>query len=153
MEGLPSPSLALPATPKRLVLFVVGVLFAWTAFIGIVAHATGAFAGSPIQAPHRSLSGLSRHSALGAAGDLDDQLGRQWTEKLLNDLQSSATDTTVAATLAELRSTLEARDDKMQAEQQMDAVMGCLPLVRQPASSLNARTSHATLRGRFSRAS
>ena len=49
----------------------------------------------------------------------DDAVERQWTSKLLNDLQGTAGDASVSATISELRATIEARDQARDSSRQL----------------------------------
>lgn len=54
-------------------------------------------------------------------GTSDEAVEQQWTSKLLSDLQSSAADETVSATIAELKSTIEARDQRLSLQKPSEA--------------------------------
>ena len=98
---------------------LAGALVAWTALLCLMGKLAGlSFSAAPLPPQPRrplGLGGPSRSllSASSLADSGDDQLERRWTEKLLGDLQSAAADESVSATLSELRSTLDAREERL----------------------------------------
>ena len=116
--------ISLMQSPRRAALAVVGVLFLWTALLGIAVHLSGAYAtasgnmAASAGSVHRGLAPptSSRHLLQrGESPDDADDEELRWANKLMNDLSSSAADESVAATLSELRSTLDARDERLRA--------------------------------------
>lgn len=108
---------------------VIALLMLWTCVLAAFAHYSGwasSSLGSASAPPTRRAPlglGLRQRGAAGSAssglatadGEHDQQLDRRWTDKLLSDLQSSASDESVAATVAELRDTISERDERLAA--------------------------------------
>jgi predicted nucleic acid-binding Zn-ribbon protein len=102
-------------SPRKLGAAVVSVLLLWTALLGVAAHLGGVGVAAPEASTARRLPGGAARRRLlhGAPGTADDdELDNRWANKLISDLQSSAADESVSATLSELRSTLAARDER-----------------------------------------
>ena len=93
-----------------------GVLLAWTAVLCLGAYISGINFGQPTAQPlmPRRPQGLSSGPSRSLLGTDSDEVERRWTDKLIGDLQSTATDESVSATLSELRSTLSAREERLQ---------------------------------------
>jgi len=92
-----------------------GLLLVWTAVLCLGAQLLGINFGQPsaeMITPRRP-NGLTSTSRLLLGTDGDD-VERRWTDKLLSDLQNSAHNEAVAATVSELRSTLSAREQRLQ---------------------------------------
>ncbi|KOO29570.1 MHC I C-terminus family protein [Chrysochromulina tobinii] len=72
------------------------------------------FGQTAVLPPPRRPQGLSSGPSRSLLGAETDEVERRWTDKLIGDLQSSASDETVSATLSELRETLSAREERLQ---------------------------------------
>jgi hypothetical protein len=111
----PSPVLASIGVGNKLALASVGVLFVWTALLCLGAYLFGVnFGQTAVLPPPRRPQGLSSGPSRSLLGAETDEVERRWTDKLIGDLQSSASDETVSATLSELRETLSAREERLQ---------------------------------------
>ncbi|KAL1504869.1 hypothetical protein AB1Y20_008639 [Prymnesium parvum] len=102
------------ATPRNMT-FIAALIGVWTCllfflllFSGAVSTATHASVASNYRLPL-----AAQRTPPAASLDADDSVERQWTEKLLRDLQSSAADESVAATIAELRASLLSREQRL----------------------------------------
>lgn len=104
------------ATPRNISI-LAGVLIVWTCLLfvvqvlsGTVSATTPALAPLPFQHAyaHQKAPSPWHQDAHGT-----DILEQQWVEKLLRDLEGSASDGSVAATIAELKSTLAAREMRL----------------------------------------
>ena len=152
MEGPASPREHHPAiiqwlsSPRRLALAVVGALLAWTALLGVAAHLSGIASPTQPAAAPRGLGPRRRllRSAGTAGAAADDEEDSRWTDKLLGDLQNSASDESTSATIAELRSTLAAREDRFTASAARGGG-GSLPAARLAASTSAAAAVAAPL--------
>ena len=111
----PSPVLASLGVGNKLALASVGVLLVWTALLCLGAYLFGVnFGQTAVLPPPRRPQGLSSGPSRSLLGAETDEVERRWTDKLIGDLQSSASDETVSATLSELRETLSAREERLE---------------------------------------
>ena len=111
----PSPVLASMGVGNKLALASVGVLLVWTALLCLGAYLFGVnFGQTAVLPPPRRPQGLSSGPSRSLLGAETDEVERRWTDKLIGDLQSSASDETVSATLSELRETLSAREERLE---------------------------------------
>jgi hypothetical protein len=100
---------------NKLALASAGVLLVWTALLCLGAYLFGVnFGQTAVLPPPRRPQGLSSGPSRSLLGAETDEVERRWTDKLIGDLQSSASDETVSATLSELRETLSAREERLQ---------------------------------------
>ena len=101
------------SSPRRLAFAIVGALLAWTALLGVVAHLSGI--SSPPPQPAAAPRGLGTRRRLlrtASSAPADEEEDVRWADKLLGDLQSSSADESTSATIAELRATLAAREER-----------------------------------------
>ena len=103
------------SSPRRLAFTVVGALLTWTALLGMATHLSGIASPPQSAAAPRGLGTRRRllRTASSALADEEDDI--HWADKLLGDLQSSAADESTSATIAELRATLAAREERRSA--------------------------------------
>ena len=123
----PAPSLLpLLSSPRKLAAALVLCLFTWTALLGVGAQLFGIGSRSaPVPAEPRGLGNSRRRLLAGSrASAPDDEEDGQWAEKLLGDLQSASSDESMSATIAELRATLAAREERRAAGGAVGSVGG-----------------------------
>lgn len=95
--------MTLVLSPRNIAILAAAAVF-WSGVVVVMSIGSGV---KSIATFHTAP--LARRLPLGLQPS-DDAVERQWTAKLLNDLQSTAADESVAATIDELKSSIEARD-------------------------------------------
>ena len=109
----------MPIAPRRLAILLVGVLLVWTAVLCLGLQAAGMLAPSTMPVSvRRPIGDVGQGRALLSAED--DEVERRWTDQLLGDLQRSAADESVMATISELRSSLMSRENRMRKREGSD---------------------------------